>query len=103
MFLGIHVPLLATSLYHAALYRLGEKWLESCFAEKDWRVLVDSQMNMSQQWVQTAKKATGMLASINYSGASRTRAVIIHPPVLGSGEATPQVLPSVLASNQKGH
>ena len=29
-------------------YRLGEVWLESCPAEKDMRMLVDIQLNMSQ-------------------------------------------------------
>ena len=57
-------------------YKPGEEWPESCLVDKNLRVFVNSQLSMSWQCAQVAKKANSILACMRNNVASRSREVL---------------------------
>ncbi|GAB0204198.1 hypothetical protein GRJ2_002885400 [Grus japonensis] len=58
-------------------HRLGSTWLENSSVERDLGVLVDNELNMSEQCAAVAKQANGMLDCINEGITTREKEVII--------------------------
>lgn len=73
-------------------HRCEEKWLESWSAEKDLEV-DQQQLNMNQQCAQLAKRVKDILAYIRNRGQQDVGNCLL---VLGTDEAAPQILCSVL-------
>ena len=58
-------------------YKTGNTWLDSSICEKDFEVLVDNKLNMSQQCDMAATTANAMLGCTAKSIESRAREVIM--------------------------
>ncbi|GAB0180624.1 hypothetical protein GRJ2_000527700 [Grus japonensis] len=78
---------------------LGATPLESSPAERDLGVLVDTRLNMSQQWALAAKKANALLGCVRQSKCCQQVEGGDPSPLLSTGEATPGELCPVLGSS----
>lgn len=76
-----------------ARYRLGDECLDSCSAERDLGVLVNSKLNVSQQCDLAANMGDGqtgyILEYIKHSRASQSKEVIYLPAIFNVCLASP--------------
>lgn len=75
-------------------YRLGAEWM-AYVVEKDLGALVNSHLNMCPQCAQTARKASGILACISNSVASRSGDAIVPLYLAAPGVACSDWGPSL--------
>lgn len=69
--------IVTTKKLNSTNYRHGRVWLESCLAEKDLAVPVDSQLKINQLCAHVARKASEILACIRNSVASRSKELTV--------------------------
>jgi len=84
-------------------YRLGREWIESWSEEKEFGVLVDETLNVTQQHARAAQKANYILGHIKSSVASRAREGIL--PLYSTLVRNPPgvLCPALEPSAQEGH
>ncbi|KAK4819099.1 LOW QUALITY PROTEIN: hypothetical protein QYF61_025358 [Mycteria americana] len=85
-------------------YRLGEEWLESCLAEKDLGVLVDSWLNMSQQCGQESQQHPRLYQEYLEKQRLRGDLITLYSYLKGGcSEVGPSLFSQVTSDRMKGN